>query len=216
MNNREIFEKLSAPFDDSDHEWLTQKQFQNRGTHIVVPYIRKPSIIKRLNNVLGFGNFAITVKNLYSEQFGEDKFASAFIAELKLKVNDEWITFSDAGVNIAFKRDTADKGASTDAIKRAAKLAGIGIYLDMGKLSILIPIDSVDPKIAFFDGRTVTLHPSLVIPFGSSKGKAIEDVSQDTRSKLYEWLNKEDRYKKDEYLFRLRETIRKYFLEDSK
>lgn len=219
MDYRQIFKKLAEPFADEDHEWLTQRTYEHTDSRMVVPYIRKPSIIERLNDVVGFGNFAIHTTHIRSDkevnERGGTKYTAVYRATLWLKFGDEWDGFEDVGVNTSHKQDTAEKGAATDAIKRAAKLVGIGLYLDTGELYITIPNKSPDPKIAFYKGKPVVLHPSLTVPFGSSKGKSLSELDDGSLKGLYQWLTENDRYMKSEYMWRLHESIAN-FLEVAK
>ena len=206
----EIFQRLAKPFADHEHEWLTQIARGDR--KLVVPYIRKPSIIKRLTEVVGFGNYNISVEKVSEDkEAGDDdrvKYTAVYRSVLTLDVDGKTVEFSDIGVGVSAKRDTAEKGGATDAIKRAAKLAGIGLYLDNGSLHIWIDRESQDPRVSFFGGKTVTLHPSLTVPLGKNKGKSLEMLDDESLEGLYNWFNEEERYKEDEYFWRLRETIR--------
>lgn len=215
MDNREIFAKLAEPFADEDHEWLTQKTFEQSNSHMVVPYIRKPSIILRLNNVIGFGNYAIHTDHISSSvengERGRTRYTAIYKASIFIKTGDEWNGFEDVGVNTSYKPDTAEKGAATDAIKRAAKLTGIGLYLDTGDLYITIPNGSPNPKISFFRGVPVVLHPSLKVPFGNSKGKMLSELDPESMHGLHNWLEDGQKYESSEYMWRLHETINKFF-----
>jgi len=211
-----FFEALSKPFDDRDHEWVLQRRNRQSGTKWLAPYIRKPSIIKRLVEVVGFGGFSIDTHHTYTRTNDDGKFEVAYTATLTITTPNGEVHFTDAGSASSGQLITAEKGASTDAIKRAAKLAGIGLYLDMGNLYIEVPDnDRTEPLIRFRGSEPVAVHPSIRVNFGSIAGSRLNEVDQDKMYAMYNWLKEEQgegyRYEQDNTLFAIFKAIEEFF-----
>jgi len=114
MATDEKFEWLAKPFSDV-------KKFPKGGTDIL--YITRPQIIRRLNTVIGFANWQDEITN-----FGTDANGKSLVkCKLSIWIDDAWISREDIGTESEWD---ADKGAATDAFKRAAKKFTIGLYLD--------------------------------------------------------------------------------------
>jgi hypothetical protein len=128
--SKDIFDKLSAPFEVlgadgkryPNHKWFTKTK---KGEFaICVPYIDATQVSGRLNEVLGVDGWSNTLIEMSSEH--------PIICELTLIVNGKEITRSDIGTssNLVYSEKAAqEKGRASDALKRAAKLFGVGEYL---------------------------------------------------------------------------------------
>lgn len=204
---KEIWKELGVMFNDDEHEWVKQDR---RGLY--VPYIRKPAIIHRLNTVIGPGNYSLTTEVLSSKKEG-DYYQVAYRGNIEIYIGDRTIKFSDTGAADSKNFTTAEKGASTDAIKRVVKLIGIGLYLDTGQLGMWLDDGDVMPLIRMLPGKekAVTLHPSLKFPLGANQGKELRSASKEALEAFNKWLHADnDSRLEDEYLFRLAETIKEF------
>lgn len=119
---QEISEKLQEPFHSDEIEWRPQSAFRNKQGSInlmVLPYLQGHAIQDRLDKVLG-SNWSDEYESIVVD--GKE----AFRAKLSIKVEDEWITRSDAAEISDFE---SVKGGHTNAFKRVAVKWGIGRYL---------------------------------------------------------------------------------------
>lgn len=107
----EKIKQLQAPF--KDIRWRIQRVYpSNNPTHCVcVPYIDARAVQKRLDDVVGVGNW----QNAYDPISGA--------ATLEIRVGKEWISKCDVGTDSNVEKE---KGKASDAFKRAAVLWGIG------------------------------------------------------------------------------------------
>ena len=106
-----IFKELSAPI-------LLHWKMQNKiglDKANMVAYIDSRDVQNRLDKVVGPDNW----QDEYHAQAGK------LFCKLSLRINNEWITKSDAGMD---SQVASDKGAASDAFKRAAVKWGIGRF----------------------------------------------------------------------------------------
>lgn len=118
----DTFERLRRPFPTSAISWrvgATNERSRKEGEvtkGVPLAYIDARDVMDRLDDVVGPHNWQDT----YSV------FGSKTICRLALRLNGEWIAKEDG----AGDTDTeAEKGAISDALKRAAVRWGIGRYL---------------------------------------------------------------------------------------
>lgn len=123
---QDIFAKLAEPFSDEDLEWKVQAMKKEWKKALVTPYIRNPSIMQRLDEVVGPANW----KNEFLP--GPN---GGTICGISIRINDEWVTKYDGADNTDVE---AVKGGLTSAMKRAAVQWGIGRYL-YGLENIWVP-----------------------------------------------------------------------------
>ncbi len=122
MENKQvdpIQKALQEMFEPEDIEWRVQQggvSANNKPWIMSIPYITSRAVQKRLDDVMGFGNW----KNEFKEVYG------GMLCGLSLLINDNWITKWD-GAPINDSHPV--KGVISDATKRAAIQWGIGRYL---------------------------------------------------------------------------------------
>ncbi len=116
MDEKEIQEKLSAPFYPNEIEWRIGATSADKKSGIALPYITNRAIMNRLDDIFGIcgwkNEFIITEKSK--------------ICGLSLFINAEWITKYDGADDTNIE---ATKGGISNAMKRAAVQWGIGRYL---------------------------------------------------------------------------------------
>lgn len=107
-----LLKQLKNPFDPKLVKWT------NKGGKSPTPlaYIDARDVMKRLDDVLGAGNYQ--TKYLPVD--------NGFVCELSLKIDGEWVTRSDGASNTKIE---PVKGGISDALKRAGNAWGIGRYL---------------------------------------------------------------------------------------
>ncbi len=115
----DINKALLEKFNHKDLEWRVQTAMVSNGKPIViiVPYLKSKAIKDRLDLIFGWDNW-------------ETKFIpieKGFICEITIDYNGKKITKSDGA---QYTNIEAIKGGMSDSFKRAAKMLGIGRYLD--------------------------------------------------------------------------------------
>lgn len=127
MDDKELLEQLSAEFPREELGWLpklTQKKdksnYMKKGIQVAMclAHLDSRHIQNRLDEVLGpFG---------WSDDYVPGPIGNSIKCYLTIKMEDKEVTKSDVGVPSAFDKE---KGAISDALKRAAVKYGIGRYL---------------------------------------------------------------------------------------
>lgn len=125
---RDILAELKKPFKESEVHWRTgsTNKKKNGGTPtkgLPLAYIDARDVMKRLDDVLGIDGW---------QDHYEETPKGRIICSLRCRINGEWITKSD-GAGETFTE--GEKGAISDAFKRAAVKFGIGRYLYYIKMS---------------------------------------------------------------------------------
>ena len=112
-----MLEELKKPFPVKAIHWRVGATSKDKTKGIALAYIDARDAMKRLDDVLGMENW-------------QDKYietpSGRLICELSIRVNDEWVTKSDGAGDTEVE---GEKGAISDAFKRAAVKFGVGRYL---------------------------------------------------------------------------------------
>lgn len=116
IEEKELQERLSAPFYASEIEWRIGATNGNKTSGIALPYITNRAIQNRLDEVCG-------VFGWKNEFIVNDK---SKICGISIKVGNEWLTKYDGADDTNIE---ATKGGISNAMKRAAVQWGIGRYL---------------------------------------------------------------------------------------
>ena len=112
-----IFDSLARPFPGFSVRWRIGRKSKKGDKAMPLAYIDARDVMDRLDGVVGPQNW----QSRYTETT-----SGRVICELSILVNGEWITKSDGAGDTQVERE---KGASSDAFKRAAVHWGIGRYL---------------------------------------------------------------------------------------
>lgn len=115
MDKTEIYEKLKRPFDPLRISWRVGATNGDKTTGIALAYIDARDVMQRLDEVFG-----LDWQCRYSH--AENK----TICELGVLLDGQWIWRAGGAGDTDVE---AEKGALSDAFKRAAVLFGIGRYL---------------------------------------------------------------------------------------
>jgi len=112
-----IFEQLAAPIEKGDIkkkriQWTDKKTGEKKSYE--TDYITARTVMNRLDRVVGPDN--------WSDDY-IDRANGSVRCILSVRINDEWISKSDVGTETDIE---GDKGAYSDAFKRAAVKWGIG------------------------------------------------------------------------------------------
>lgn len=117
---QEIFDRLSAPFPTEMIEWRIGSRNQEKTKGIALAYIDARAVMDRLDSVCGPGNWQCRYPHANTKT----------ICDIGIRIlgddGAEWIWKSNGAGDSDIE---AEKGALSDAFKRAAVLWGIGRYL---------------------------------------------------------------------------------------
>lgn len=120
-NAQEIFDRLSAPFPTEMIEWRIGSRNKDKTKGIALAYINARAVMDRLDSVCGPGGW----QDRYPHANGKT------VCEIGIRIErvcglSEWLWKADGAGDTEFE---AEKGALSDAFKRAAVRWGIGRYL---------------------------------------------------------------------------------------
>ena len=115
MDSHELYNRLKRPFDPKVLSWRVGATSGDKTTGIALAYIDARDVMQRLDDVLG-----LDWQCQYSHANGKT------ICDIGIKVGTEWIWRAGGAGDTDIE---ADKGAISDAFKRAAVLFGVARYL---------------------------------------------------------------------------------------
>src|ERR1700722_2981773 len=111
-----MFDKLKAPFSPDKISWRIGSTTQDKSRGMALAYIDARDVMERLDDVCGFDGWQCRYPHADTKT----------ICEIGIRVKDEWIWKADGAGDTDVE---AEKGALSDAFKRAAVRWGIGRYL---------------------------------------------------------------------------------------
>jgi hypothetical protein len=157
----EILEQLKAPFPPDAISWRVGATSGDKTKGIALAYIDARDVMRRFDDVCG-----LDWQCRYSHV--TDK---GVVCEIGVKVGGEWVWRA----NGAGETDVeAEKGAMSDAFKRAAVLWGVGRYL----------YDLDSPWVALeAKGRSYIISPSEVPKLRSLLGRSVEPRPDDVKAR---------------------------------
>ncbi|TQV82823.1 Rad52/Rad22 family DNA repair protein [Aliikangiella coralliicola] len=112
-----ILNQFKEPFKPNEIHWRIGRKSRAKDKATALAYLDARNVMKRLDDVIGFANW----QDKYIETA-----SGRLICELSIRIGDEWITKSDGAGDTNVE---GEKGAISDAFKRAAVKFGIGRYL---------------------------------------------------------------------------------------
>lgn len=113
---QEFFDKLAAPFDVDAISWRIGSTNQDKTSGMALAYLDARDVMDRLDLVCGPAGWQCR----YSHANGKT------VCDIGIKCGDEWVWKADGAGDSDIE---AEKGALSDAFKRAAVRWGIGRYL---------------------------------------------------------------------------------------
>jgi hypothetical protein len=113
----DILEQLKAPFPENQIHWRVGATSKDKSKGIGLAYIDARDAMKRLDDVVGFEN--------WQDEYVETP-SGRLICRLSVRLDGEWITKSDGAGETQVE---GEKGAISDAFKRAAVKWGVARYL---------------------------------------------------------------------------------------
>jgi len=112
----DIFEQLSSPFDPAEVDWRVGPTTKDKTSGQPLCYIDARTVMDRLDTVCGPAGW----QNRYVME------GNKTVCEIGIRCGDEWIWKADGAGDSDVE---AEKGALSDAFKRAAVRWGVGRYL---------------------------------------------------------------------------------------
>ena len=106
-------QELMAPFPINAVSWRVGATTQDKSKGIALAYIDARDVMKRLDDVVGFGNWQV-------------KYPFVGCCEIGICLQDAWVWKANGAGETAVE---GEKGQFSDAFKRAAVMWGIGRYL---------------------------------------------------------------------------------------
>lgn len=107
---------LHAPFPPNEIEWRVGSTNADKSKGLALAYLTARHVMERLDEVCGVGNW-------------QDRYefhGKRTVCYLSIRIDGEWVTKADGAGDSEVE---AEKGAISDALKRAAVKWGIGRYL---------------------------------------------------------------------------------------
>lgn len=118
-----MLDKLSAPFPPEAIHWRAQSVTKDGQKALALAYLDARDVMDRLDEAAGPANWATTY---------EETLKGRVFCRLSLRIDGEWIMKTDGAGDTDVE---GEKGAISDALKRAAVSWGIGRYLyDLGNV----------------------------------------------------------------------------------
>ena len=124
MNPQTFMHELARPFDAEDIKWRVGHTSGDKQTGLALAYLDARAAEDRLDEVCG-AYWRCTYPTVVRSSV-EGRRGSVVVCSIAIKVGDEWIERCNGAGDTAVE---AEKGALSDAFKRAATLWGVGRYL---------------------------------------------------------------------------------------
>jgi len=128
----DLLERLTAPFDADAISWRVGSTTGDKAKGMALAFIDARDVMERLDFVMGPQNWQCR----YPHANGKT------VCEIGLRFGGEWIWKADGAGDTDYE---AEKGALSDAFKRAAVRWGVGRYL-YGLRSPWVEIEAAGPK----------------------------------------------------------------------
>lgn len=138
MDTKEISQQLSKPFEPSAVSWRVGSTNKDKTSGLPLAYIDARDVMERLDGVLGiFG---------WQDEYTETA-SGRIMCTISVWDGEKWIAKTDGAGNTDYE---GEKGAISDAFKRAAVKFGIGRYL----YGVKAPWVKIEPM-----GRSFKIKP---------------------------------------------------------
>lgn len=166
----DIFKELSRPFPEESISWRAQTVTKDGTKALALAYIDARDVMDRLDEVVTPAGW----QNKYSHANGKT------VCDIGLLIGGEWVWKADGAGDSDIE---AEKGALSDAFKRAAVRWGIGRYL-YSREAIWVPCESRD-----FNGKKqfvkFTAEPKDFV-----KNIRPQTITAEQEAILVEWIEK--------------------------
>lgn len=158
---------LHQPFPAAEIEWRVGSTNADKTSGLALAYLTARHVMDRLDDVCGSANW-------------QDRYefhGARTVCYLSIRINDEWVTKADGAGDSDVE---AEKGAISDALKRAAVKWGIGRYLyDLG--NIWVDIEPAGRSVRIKKDQYRKLQDVLDAQFGPTKMQTTTPPKPSTR-----------------------------------
>lgn len=159
----DLIDKLSRPFPPSEIEWRVGSTNGDKTQGLALAYLTARHVMERLDSVVGVANW-------------QDRYefhGSRTVCYLSLRIGDEWVTKADGAGDSDVE---AEKGAISDALKRAAVKWGIGRYLySLG--NTWVGVEAYGKSVRIKRDEYAKLEMVLHKHFGSGDGPSATEIA---------------------------------------
>ena len=162
-------ELLKIPFSPASVSWRVGSTTADKEKGMALAYIDARDVMERLDEVCGMAGW----QDKYDWSDGKKMCCS-----IGIKIEGEWVYKSNGAGETDFE---GEKGAFSDAFKRAAVLWGIGRYLYDVKAPWM-PIKAVGRSFVFTDESLAKL--AKMLPVGPTAAKKVE-IPLNTKRDVY-------------------------------
>lgn len=169
----DIIAKLKAPFDPTQIHFRVGSTTQKKDKAMGLAYLNARDVMERLDDVVGPENWQCTYPHA----------AAKVCCELSIKIGGEWVTKSDGAGDTNMD---GNKGAFSDAFKRAAVRWGIGRYL-YGFPNNWYPIQAAGKSWRLTDGALTLLRNDMKAYIGGAPSPATGDNTAPEKTPGAEW-----------------------------
>ena len=112
-----MWDDLSKPFEPDKVHWRVGSTTKDKSKGLALAYVDARDVMERLDEVCGPDGWSDSYKETAKGRL---------ICTIRVKIGDAWVSKSDGAGNTDVE---GDKGAISDAFKRAAVKWGVGRYL---------------------------------------------------------------------------------------
>lgn len=145
---------LAAPYPAAEIEWRVGSTNKDKTSGLALAYLTARHVMDRLDEVCGPAN--------WSDRY--EFHGSRTVCYLSIRIDGEWVTKADGAGDSDVE---AEKGAISDALKRAAVKWGIGRYLyDLG--NIWVDLEDAGRSVRIKKDQYRKLQSALDKQFGSA------------------------------------------------
>lgn len=156
-------QELHKPFPAGEIEWRVGSTNGDKTSGLALAYLTARHVMERLDAVCGAENW-------------QDRYefhGARTVCYLSIRINDEWVTKADGAGDSDVE---AEKGAISDALKRAAVKWGIGRYLyDLG--NIWVDLEQAGRSVRIKKDQYRKLQAALDRQFGSAAAEPTQKPS---------------------------------------
>lgn len=165
---------LHKPFPAAEIEWRVGSTNGDKTSGLALAYLTARHVMERLDAVCGPENW-------------QDRYefhGARTVCYLSLRIGEEWVTKADGAGDSDVE---AEKGAISDALKRAAVKWGVGRYLyDLG--NIWVDVEPAGRSVRIKKNQYAKLQDVLDAQFGPTKMKAEQSVASPSQAPSRDYL----------------------------
>lgn len=163
---------LHKPFPANEIEWRVGSTSNDKSKGLALAYLTARHIMERLDDVCGPAN--------WSDRY--EFHGTRTVCYLSIRIGDEWVTKADGAGDSDVE---AEKGAISDALKRAAVKWGIGRYL-YSMENIWVQIEQAGRSYKIKDSEHAKLEQALRRQFGAEPASPAQTTKREAIITSYE------------------------------